>query len=182
MEKNLKIRPENGEINWPEEKLYIIWGILNWVLILNLLLTAEEDPTNKLFMRVFLTRGMSKHSYSDQTFYDENDEIFAPVYPRVNRIAIWTGNVSTIFRPPSMGHEGDEHSLFVKLTSDLELFKEAFEIYSVKLRFHFLIFVIYFLRNCFLSKFDCFPYHDSRSRGCEQNYTRKYKNSIKIIN
>lgn len=159
-------------------------SIFNDVLILNLLLIADEDPTNKLFIRVFLTRGMSKHSYSDQAFYDENDEIFASVYPRVNRIVIWTGNVNTIFRPPSMGHEGDEYSFFVKLTSDLELFKEAFELYSVKLRFHFFFFCDLFRMNLLSLRNWLFPHSRFKKRGFEENHTWKYESnsSIKVSN
>ena len=68
---------------------------------------------------------MGKHAYSDQTFYDDNDEIIASVYPKVLRIVVWTGDVKTLFRPPSMGFEQVEESILIKLSADETLFKKG---------------------------------------------------------
>lgn len=93
---------------------------------------GDEDATDKIFIRIFLTPNMGKNAYSDQTFYDENDEIFASIHPKVNRIIAWYGNVSTLFRPPSMGNQQPEYSLFVKLTPDTTLFNKACEDFNEK--------------------------------------------------
>ena len=100
-------------------------------------------------MRIFLTTGMGKHAYSDQTFYDENNEIFASIYPKAFRIVAWTGNVSTLFRPPSMGYEQSEYSLFVKLSTDIELFKKGTRDYDVSIKCN-IIKICYYFSNVFI--------------------------------
>jgi len=93
---------------------------------------GDKDVKDKIFMRIFLTDGIDKHAYSDQAFYDNEDEIFTSVQPRHGRIVVWTGNVSTLFRPPSMGYEYVEYSLFVKLTADEELFRGGVDTFEAK--------------------------------------------------
>jgi len=93
-------------------------------------LIIGTDEPGTLYIRVFLSN-YGKNDYSDQTFYHEDGEIATSIHPKFNRIIIWTGGVETLFRPPSMGVTNPQHSVFLKLTDDLEIFKEGFAKFTV---------------------------------------------------
>ena len=82
-------------------------------------------------MRVFLSNTYNKNDYCDQTFYNNEGEIVYSVHPKHLRIVIWTGQITTLFRPPSMGRTTPAHGLFLKLTSDIELFKSEVAEFTV---------------------------------------------------
>ena len=98
--------------------------------IINLLIVflASKEGTstgNELYVRVFLSQNYNKNDYCDQAFYNTDDEIVYSVHPRHLRIVFWTGPIETVFRPPSMGRTVPMHGLFLKLTDDMDLFKQS---------------------------------------------------------
>ena len=76
-------------------------------------------------MRIFLNSDISKHDYCDQTFYDEEGEIITSIFPKFGRVVVWTGELKTLMRPPSMGRLQPEYSVLVMLTHDMKLAREV---------------------------------------------------------
>ncbi|XP_066910238.1 uncharacterized protein [Clytia hemisphaerica] len=89
---------------------------------------SKEGTTStgkELYVRVFLSQNYNKNDYCDQAFYNTDDEIVYSVHPRHLRIVFWTGPIETVFRPPSMGRTVPMHGLFLKLTDNMDLFKQS---------------------------------------------------------
>ena len=102
------------------------------------ILSFPAKKNGDLLMRIFLTEGLKKNSYSELVFYDEKDEIFGCVYPKYGRTVIWNDTVDFIFKPPSMNQINEEYSLFIKATTDRNRFEESVKKFKVKAGYSFL--------------------------------------------
>jgi len=71
-----------------------------------------------IYFRIFLTKGFKKNDYSELIFYNENEEIFASIFPKYGRVVVWNDTSDFIFRPPSFNVEQGEYSLLIKVTED----------------------------------------------------------------
>ena len=105
-----------------------IWSLYCFFVIAG---SKSEDNDQEIYMRVFLSQKYDKNDYCDQAFYNDEDEIVFSVHPKHLRIVVWTGQITTLFRPPSMGRTSPIHGLFLKLTNNKELFREAVAEFTV---------------------------------------------------
>lgn len=107
--------------------------IFPFIILVRLAGSSNGGDDQEIYMRVFLSQNYNKNDYSDQTFYNDEDEIVFSVHPKHLRIVVWTGQITTLFRPPSMGRTSPIHGLFLKLTNNKELFKEAVTEFTVSM-------------------------------------------------
>ena len=85
-----------------------------------------------IFIRIFLTKGFKKNDYSELIFYNENEEIFASIFPKYGRVVVWNDTADFTFRPPSFNVEQGEYSLLIKVTEDESKFikhEEKFQVH-----------------------------------------------------
>lgn len=84
-----------------------------------------------MFIRIFLTRKVKKNDYSELLIYNKDEEIFASVFPKYGRVAVWNDTADFMFRPPSVNVEQAEYSLFIKATENRQKFDKHEEEYQV---------------------------------------------------
>ena len=87
-----------------------------------------------IYIRIFLTKGLKKNDYSELILYNQNEEVFASIFPKYGRVVVWNDTADFSFRPPSINVEQGEYSLLIKVTEDESKFNKYEEEYQVYLR------------------------------------------------